>query len=195
MVLCRGLKRGATERNWGHGLVSQWLMPCLGDSNQQATMSPSTSCQSPVFTVTLSQICSLSTRPKPAASKRGRPKGTVSVITSSTFRMNLVERRNRGDQTKPRSLFSTKNKETNQTSQPSTAGQARRRESMQLPQEGGDDYTECIFCVGKCSEETSGEQWIKCPQCLGWCHEDCAAVQALNFVCDLCKAHLKVSEV
>jgi hypothetical protein len=56
------------------------------DSNQQAAVSPSTYCQLLIFTITCSQIHPLSTMPKPAASKRRRPKGTASVITSSPFR-------------------------------------------------------------------------------------------------------------
>jgi hypothetical protein len=49
------------------------------DSNHQAAVSPSTSCQSLIFTVTRSQIHPLSTRPKPTASKRGRPRGGASL--------------------------------------------------------------------------------------------------------------------
>jgi hypothetical protein len=94
------------------------------DSNQQAAVSPSTCCQSLVIIVTPSQIHPLSTTFKPAASNRGRPKGTVSVITSSPFRMNLAESRNRGVSTKPRALFPMKNKKANLTSQVSTAVQA-----------------------------------------------------------------------
>jgi hypothetical protein len=78
------------------------------DSNQQAAVSPSTSCQLLIFTVTRSQIHPLSTRPKPAASKRGRPKGTASVITSSPFRKNPAESWNRGASTKPQALLPVK---------------------------------------------------------------------------------------
>jgi hypothetical protein len=70
-----------------HGVISQkrvlFITTALRTSNP--------TCQSTVFTVTASQILSLSTRPKPAASKRGRPEGTASVNTSSAFGKNLAE--------------------------------------------------------------------------------------------------------
>jgi hypothetical protein len=44
------------------------------DSNQQAAVSPRISCQLLIFKITRSQIHPLSTRPKPAVSKRRRPK-------------------------------------------------------------------------------------------------------------------------
>jgi hypothetical protein len=105
------------------------------DSNQQAAVSPSTSCQLLIFTITHSQIHPLSTRPKPTASKRSRPKGTASEITSSPFRKNLAESRNRDVSTKPRFLFPVKNKKTNPTSQASATMQAKRRKPTQSPEE------------------------------------------------------------
>jgi hypothetical protein len=126
--------------------------------------------------------------PKPAASKRGRPKGTASVITSSPFRKNPAERRNRGASSKPRALFPVKNKKANLTSQASAAVQAKRRKPTQCPEEVDEDDAEYIFCAGKFSGDKSGEQWIKWLQCLDWCHQDYGGGrEALNFICDLCK--------
>jgi hypothetical protein len=51
--------------------------------------------------------------------------------------------------------------ETNQTSQPSMIGQAKRQKSMQSPKQGV-DAAKCIFYMGQISEGTSGDQWINC---------------------------------
>jgi len=80
-----------------------------------------------------------------------------------------------------------KNKETHLISKASTKMQAKRRKPTQSLDEGDDDDAECSFCGGKFYKDRSGEQWIKCLKCLDWCYEDCAGVEALNFVCDLCK--------
>jgi hypothetical protein len=157
------ISMGLTEEEYLQEVTNGNNVP---EFNQQAAVSPSTSCQLLIFTVTRSQIHPLSTRPKPAASKRGRPKATASVITSSPFRKNPADSWNRGASTKPRALFPVKNKKTNLTSEASTAVQAKRRKPKQSPEEADEDYAECIFCAGKFSGDRSGEQWIKWLQCL-----------------------------
>jgi hypothetical protein len=88
-----------------------------------------------------------------------------------------------------------RNTETNQTSHPRTTGRAKRRRLIPSRQEGHYDDAESIFCTGKFSEDMSGEKWINCPHCLDWCHEDFVRIQALNFIYDLCKMQLKVSDM
>jgi hypothetical protein len=83
------------------------------DCNQQAAESQSISCKSLIFTVTRSQIHPIFTRPKPAASKRGRPKGTASVITSSPGRKSEPRCLNQASSSVPREKQENKSKFTN----------------------------------------------------------------------------------
>ena len=87
--------------------------------------------------------------------KRGRPKGTSNVITSSPFRKRLLQ--SKINKTASRPVFGDKDSNKRSGKLVDTKPHFKKRED--------DDDVKCIFCDGKFSEDTSGEEWTQCLTC------------------------------
>ena len=137
-------------------------------------------------------------------SRRGRPKGSAQILTSSPYKRNLeTSIKARGANRKATisiksfgrgKKLSTEKKITKKP-QSSDSGES---DIVQLNDSSDEDVdslhpqpeyatVECIFCGRKFSEDVKGEIWVQCLQCKMWAHEECAGCEKEQYVCDFCK--------
>ncbi|KAL4719256.1 hypothetical protein ACJJTC_005805 [Scirpophaga incertulas] len=139
---------------------------------------------------------------KRITSKRGRKCSVASIITSSPYKNDLIDQRNKKTQ-KENKITKAKNKKQNKN-------KLKRKPLNEKTDSSDDDEmilfdtdsepeglekrtapdtedAECMFCHMLFSNDTQGETWIKCLMCGLWAHNDCAGAEFDTWICDFCK--------
>lgn len=78
-----------------------------------------------------------------------------------------------------------KRKRVNSSSSSESDGSVKLKDSSS-DESGGSD-AECLFCMGRYSEDKHGEKWAICIKCGRWAHEDCGEIQSDTFICSICE--------
>lgn len=131
-------------------------------------------------------------------------KNLESALESKTPKQKKLHKKSNETQPNKKKIKST---ESN-INQPSTSGIKRPKrkakracsssssdsnESVKLndssSDESGGSDAECLFCMGRYSEDKHGEKWAKCAQCGRWTHEDCGEIRSKIFVCSFCEGN------
>lgn len=123
--------------------------------------------------------------PQKKTSRRGRPKSSAQVLTSSPCKASLQSSINtkkcniipaakkRG---RPKKIF--------ENCEAQTIDITVDRDKRNYKEENN---IECIFCNALFSEDIRGEKWIQCLMCEMWAHEECAGSDEAHYICDFCK--------
>ncbi|KAL0809939.1 hypothetical protein ABMA28_010794 [Loxostege sticticalis] len=140
-------------------------------------------------------------------SNRGRKAAVASVITSSPYKNDLMEKNNK----------KTANEQKTNKNKTGKAQKKKPKNMKKKNQKGSDDKdidsedeedvpldsdtdpdpifgdvpnsadAECMFCQQLFSENTRGELWVRCMMCELWAHNDCAGPEFDTWICDFCK--------
>lgn len=124
------------------------------------------------------------------------------VLTSSPYKMRILERTQKADekikkmQKSKQSKIVTEKKKANKKTKKLTCRQDKPRgrkpgvgkQSKKGNSPNDECNVKCLMCDECYGDSRRGESWIQCGVCKGWCHDDCTdGGTSIGFVCDFCR--------
>ncbi|XP_069693143.1 tigger transposable element-derived protein 1-like [Periplaneta americana] len=142
--------------------------------------------------------------PKKKTTRRGRPKGSAQILTSSPYKRSLEDSftargnirkainstrgRGRGKKLSTTKKIISKPQFSDSSDSDIVELQDFSDEDTgTLHPQPQNTSAKCVFCGTKFSEDVRGEIWVQCLQCEMWAHEECAGCDREQYVCDYCK--------